>query len=114
MRNFIYHHIGNKNVEKLLIAPCGTGIDYIYLKEFSDNIYGIDLSPIAIKRCPRQIHTKIGDILHSGYEDESFDLIASLLFFHHIVNIGFHYFLNEFYRILNQKMYKLIIIDAIL
>ncbi|GAH54709.1 unnamed protein product, partial [marine sediment metagenome] len=44
--------------------------------------------------------TKEGDISKSGYPDKTFDLIASTLFFHHLVKIGFQPFLKEFYRIL--------------
>ena len=43
---------------------------------------------------------KEGDILESGYPDEEFDLIASPLFFHHLLKVGFEPFLKEFYRVL--------------
>ncbi|MHA1931956.1 MAG: class I SAM-dependent methyltransferase [Promethearchaeota archaeon] len=99
-RDVIHQQLGNEKVKKILIAPCGEGDDYKYLKEFSDEIYGIDLSPIGIKSCPAQMITKKGDISSSGYPSESFDLVVSTLFFHHLVKVGFQPFLKEFYRIL--------------
>jgi len=96
----IKQHLKNNKLEKVLIAPCGAGGDFEYVNEFSDEIYGIDLSPVGIKSCPDSMITKNGDISNSGYPDETFDLIASTLFFHHLVKIGFHPFLKEFYRIL--------------
>ena len=100
MVQLITNHLKRKTVNNLLIAPCGTGIDYKYLSRLADSIYGIDLSPIAIKKCPSEMITKVGDILKSGYPEEKFDLIASPLFFHHVVKFGFDMFLKEFYRIL--------------
>ena len=89
-----------KNAEKLLIAPCGSGDDYKYLSSYGKEIYGIDLSRVAVERCPAEMKVTAGDILQSGYQDKSFDLIASPLFFHHLLKIGFKPFLKEFYRIL--------------
>ena len=106
----IKQHLKNEKLEKILIAPCGAGGDFEYINEFSDEIYGIDLSPIGIKSCPASMITKEGDISKSGYPDENFDLIASTLFFHHLVKIGFHPFLKEFYRILKPGG-KIVILD---
>ncbi|MFX1502145.1 MAG: class I SAM-dependent methyltransferase [Promethearchaeota archaeon] len=110
MVKLINNHLEKKKVKNLLIAPCGTGIDYKYLSRFAYSIYGIDLSPIAIKKCPNEMIIKVGDILKSGYSEEMFDLIASPLFFHHILKFGFDGFLKEFYRILKSGG-KLIILE---
>jgi SAM-dependent methyltransferase len=91
---------GTGKAGKLLIAPCGSGDDYKYLKQFGETIYGIDLSPEAVKACPPEMETKTGDVLQSGYPDNMFDTIASPLFFHHLLKFGFAPFLKEFYRIL--------------
>jgi len=106
----IKQHLKSDKLDKILIAPCGAGGDYEYVNEFSDEIYGIDLSPIAIKSCPASMITKKGDISKSGYSDETFDLIASTLFFHHLVKIGFQPSLKEFYRILEPGG-KIVILD---
>lgn len=92
-----------EKVEKLLIAPCGTGDDLKYLNNFAEHIYGIDLSPIAVKQCSKIIEVKVGDILESGYPDKTFDIIVSPLFFHHFSKMGFAPFLKEFHRILKEK-----------
>jgi SAM-dependent methyltransferase len=109
-KDVIQQHLRSEKLTKILIAPCGEGDDYKYLKEFSDEIYGIDLSPIGIKSCPAQMITKKGDISSSGYTDGTFDLIASTLFFHHLIKIGFQPFLKEFYRILKPGG-KIVILD---
>ncbi|MFX1258970.1 MAG: class I SAM-dependent methyltransferase [Promethearchaeota archaeon] len=100
LRYIIQQHLNRNKLKKILIAPCGEGDDYKHLKEFSQEIYGIDLSPICIKNCPANMITKTGDILSTGYLNETFDLIVSTFFFHHLLKIGFHPFLKEFYRIL--------------
>jgi len=111
MKRFVSQKLTGKKLENILIAPCGGGSDYRYLAEFSKNVYGIDLSPIQIKSCPKQMNSKVGDILESGYNNEQFDMIASLGFFHHYVkNFGFDAFLREFHRILKSDG-KLIIME---
>jgi demethylmenaquinone methyltransferase/2-methoxy-6-polyprenyl-1,4-benzoquinol methylase len=109
-KNVITQHLKSEKLDKILIAPCGAGGDFKYVNEFSDEIYGIDLSPIGIKSCPASMITKKGDISKSGYSDETFDLIASTLFFHHLIKIGFQPFLKEFYRILKSGG-KIVILD---
>lgn len=97
----------DKKRDRLLLAPVGDGSDYKYVKRFSEEIYGIDLSPRAVELCKKRsdgkINVKVGDILHSGYPDKFFDIIISTFFFHHIVSLGFNPFLKEFYRILKQQ-----------
>lgn len=92
-------------INKLLIAPCGTGEDYKFFCNITGKpeIHGIDISSIAVKRCPDGMKAKEGDILNSGYSDEEFDLIVSPLFFHHMLKVGFVPFLQEFHRILRKE-----------
>ena len=87
-------------VHRLLIAPCGRGNDFKYIRDLSPHVYGLDLSPIALKSCPKQMSVMVGDILKSPYPDEAFDLIAGPLFFHHLLTYGFVPFLREFHRVL--------------
>ncbi|MBU3942219.1 MAG: class I SAM-dependent methyltransferase [Nanoarchaeota archaeon] len=110
MTEVVQSHLKGKKIDKLLIAPCGKGNDIKYLGNFANQVYGIDLSPIAIKKCPTTMKVKVGDILDTKYPNETFDIIASPLFFHHLLNIGFEHFLNEFYRIMKKKG-KLIILE---
>lgn len=95
--------ITNGQVDRILIAPCGNGEDYFYLKECAKEFYGIDLSKKIIKKCPEEIETRIGDIADSRYKDNYFDVIVSPLFFHHVVKVGFNPFLREFHRILKPN-----------
>ncbi len=94
--------LNNQKTEKLLIAPCGRGNDYKFVKDLANHIYGIDLSPEAIEVCPPQIDSKTGDILNSGYPDNFFNIVVSPLFFHHLSKFGFEPFLRELYRILKK------------
>ena len=103
MAEVVQSHLKGKKIDKLLIAPCGKGNDLKYLDNFANQVYGIDLSPITIKKCPTTMKVKVGDILDIKYPNETFDIIASPLFFHHLLNIGFEPFLNEFYRIMKKK-----------
>lgn len=89
-----------ETLKSLLVAPCGRGSDLPYLKDFFEEVHGIDLSPVAVEECPGEMETRVGDILKSGYPDDSFDMVASPLFFHHLLNVGFDGFLKEFKRVL--------------
>ena len=110
MKLFVFDKLKGKKINNILIAPCGTGDDYKYLKDFSNEIHGIDLSQIPLRECPESMKVKEADILESGYSDNTFDFIASPLFFHHVVSFGFLPFLKEFYRILKPGG-KLLILE---
>jgi SAM-dependent methyltransferase len=86
----------------ILIAPVGDGYDLEYLQGIFKNVHGMDLSPIALAKCPNIMVKKEGDILNSGYEDESFDIIICSLFLHHVHDIGFEPFIKEYSRLLRK------------
>lgn len=86
----------------ILIAPIGTGNEVKYLQGLYNEVQGLDISEKALAQCPANIITKNADILHSGYREESFDIIICPLFLHHIQKVGFDPFLKEFYRILRE------------
>lgn len=102
MARFVSGKLGGKKAGRLLLAPCGGGGDVEFLGTFAEEIHGIDLSPVAVARCPPSIKVKVGDILDSGYAGESFDLVASTLFFHHLGKVGFDPFLEEFRRVMKK------------
>ena len=110
MAELVRHHSKGERVDRLLIAPCGMGDDLTYVGDFARQVYGIDLSPIAVEQCPSPMISKVGDISRSEYEDEAFDLIVSAQFFHHLLKFCFEPFLEEFYRILRIEG-KLIILE---
>jgi SAM-dependent methyltransferase len=87
----------------VLLAPVGNGRDYYFLQNVFASIravHGIDLSPQALAACPRAVETREGDILKSGYEDGTFDVVICSQFLHHVHAAGFAPFLGEFHRIL--------------
>ncbi len=66
---------------RVLIAPIGTGNEVKYLHGLSAEIVGMDISEKALAQCPAHIITKAVDILQSGEDSESFDIIICPLFF---------------------------------
>jgi len=100
---YLYRYLQGKsyrNNAKILMAPVGNGEDFVYLEGIYDVVHGIDISDIALSMCPGEIIKKQGDILHSGYEDESFDIIICSQFLHHVHEVGFLSFIKVFYRLL--------------
>ena len=86
-----------------LLAPVGNGNEYLYLQQVfkgDSEIHGIDISPVALDSCPKPIITKESDILFSGYEDETFDVIVCSQFLHHVHTVGLEPFIKEYYRLL--------------
>lgn len=71
------------------MAPVGSGNDFKYLQGIFDVIHGLDISSIALSNCPNIINKKEGNILKSGCEDKSFDIVICSLFLHHVHEIGF-------------------------
>lgn len=100
MAGVLQSRIIDGKVDNLLNAPCGTGDDYKYIGTMAKNVYGVDLSPIALKECPGQMNITIGDVLQLPFSDSKFDAVVSPLFFHHLMRFGFVPFLKEFSRIL--------------
>lgn len=95
-------HRPHGSASRTLLAPVGTGHDIVYLQGKCREIHGIDLSPLALAQCPRSIITREADILHSGYEDESFNLVVCTQFLHHVHSVGFEPFVREFHRVLRS------------
>ena len=60
----------------------------------------MDISERALAQCPAHIVTKKVDILQSGEAANSFDIIICPLFLHHVHEVGFKPFLQEYYRLL--------------
>ena len=101
--NFLSRYISNKSYfrdAKVLIAPIGTGDEAKFLQGLYRELHGVDISEIALSECPKHIKTKKTDILHSGYEDKSFDIVLCPSFLHHVHRVGFQPFIAEYYRIL--------------
>ena len=89
-----------RNNARVLLAPVGDGYHYKYLRGIHNSVHGLDISDVSLKKCPGEIIKKQGDILHSGYEDESFDIIICSQFLHHVHEVGFSPFIEEYCRLL--------------
>jgi SAM-dependent methyltransferase len=87
---------------KILIAPVGDGSDIKYLEGIYKEVHGIDISDIQLRKCPQVIIAKKGNILDSGYETESFDIVITSLFFHHLHEVGFTLYAKELFRVLRK------------
>lgn len=87
---------------RVLIAPIGVGNEVKYLHGLSTEIVGMDISEKALDQCPGNIITKKVDILNSGEQSASFDMIICPLFLHHVHKVGFSPFLKEYYRLLKK------------
>lgn len=89
------------NNPSILIAPVGTGNDIQYLKHFSDNITGVDISAEAIAMIKdRDIKTFCCDMKQmSLFPDNHFDVVLTSLFFHHFHGM-MDDFLKELFRVL--------------
>ena len=100
---WLYKYIRDKpyfGSAKFLMAPVGGGNDLRFMTGFYSEVHGIDISPKILSECKPSIITREADILQSGYEDQSFDVLACVLFLHHVRRLGFRPFLEEFRRIL--------------
>lgn len=100
MAETLISRLEGDRVQRLLVAPCGTGIDYPYIKDLSEEVHGIDIAEAAVSLCPEEMNAQVADILDAGFPDQHFDVIVSPLFFHHMREFGFARFLNEFNRML--------------
>ncbi len=101
------HNLANQvrrmypDANSVLIAPCGLGNDFLEFSEIwpNANFCGLDISPDAVARCAIR-NARVGDMLAMPYPDESFDVVISTLFFHHVADEGFEPYLGEIFRVL--------------
>jgi SAM-dependent methyltransferase len=103
---YLHKYLKTKNYDEnpsILFAPIGEGDDFKYVNTLSKKIHGIDISSTALDKCPKCIVNKEADILNSGFEDASFDVVICSFFLHHVHEVGFQPFLREFLRILRRK-----------
>lgn len=100
----------NKNI--ILDAGCGTGAGILYLKNFG-TVYGIDLSPIAVKFCKQRGIKKIrtGDVSKLPYKNNFFDLVCLMDVIEHVSKDSL--VIKEAYRILKPGGLLLTTIPAL-
>lgn len=103
----------NKNTTVLDIG-CGTGSFLSMYQNYTDNIFGIDLSPSMIKVARKKLGEKVSLIVGSATKTEfkphSFDLITCSLILHEVSDVVRIEILTEAKRIL-QNDGRIILID---
>jgi len=70
---------------KILDGGCGTGAELIFLQQYGE-VYGVDLSPIAIKFCKERglSKVKVADLSKLPFQDNFFDLVCLMDVIEHI------------------------------
>jgi len=92
---------GERGALSLLIAPVGSGGDIPYFESIFSDITGVDLSKDALDKIKKaRVKLIQCDMLHMDcFEDESFDIVVTPLFFHHF-NSKHADFVKEIVRVL--------------
>jgi len=121
MARYIQKRIGvddylkRKKVRRILDLGCGNGNHLIFLAEQGFTVYGIDISPEAIKIAKRWLkkrglkaHLKVGDAEKLPYKNNYFDLVISHGVFDHISFPKAKKAITEVRRVLAPKGYLFI------
>lgn len=87
---------------RVLVAPIGDGSETKYLRGVASEIHGIDISPTALAKCPGDLILKQGDIRAMPYDNDFFDVVVCPLFLHHVHDVGFTPYVEEFHRVLKR------------
>lgn len=88
------------DASRILVAPCGSGEDLVYLNMKDSLFAGIDISREALIRSHSPFLKLQCDIREMCFQPQSFDCVLSTLFFHHYDRNDYHMFLNEIFRVL--------------
>jgi len=96
-------HYGLTSQSKILDVGCGKGF---LLYEFTQvcpgvDVTGLDISKYAIEKAKPEVRSAIveGAATHLPWEDESFDLVISLMTLHNLKNWELHKALQEMERV---------------
>lgn len=76
-----------KKGAKVLDLGCGNGRVYELLKDLDVDFHGLDLSDELVKIAKKAVpegHFRQGDLLHTPYKDNEFDLVICTATLHHI------------------------------
>lgn len=97
----------NSRFENMLDVCCGTAFYFPVLKEYSDNLTGIDLSEELVTEAEkivkkyRGMNVRPGDVENIPFEDNSFDCVFCADSLHHIHDIDKA--LSEIRRVLKRS-----------
>ncbi|SDY10769.1 class I SAM-dependent methyltransferase [Thermoactinomyces sp. DSM 45892] len=96
----------------LLDLGCGVGKNAILLEDLGYKVFGIDISPTAIKRCQRFVsHPErfvVGSVTHLPYPNEAFDVVLDVGCLHCLPKEEMSTTVVEIQRVLreNGKLYS--------
>lgn len=88
------------DTEKALDVGCGSGLNAAQIKAKGYNVYGVDLSPVAIEKFNQNgFNGTVADLGNKlPFEDNYFDIVFASEVIEHLVDTKF--FLDELYRVL--------------
>lgn len=115
-RKRIITNLLKKYLEKkenlILDAGCGTGASILYLEQFG-KVYGVDLSPMAVKFCKKRGIKNVtnADVSSLPYKNNFFDLICLMDVIEHIKNDKL--VIDEMYRVLKPGGILLMTVPAL-
>ena len=99
----------------ILELGCGDGAPSLRLAEKGFDVFGIDISPIAIQWAldknneqNLKVNFTLGDVLNLPYSDESFDAVIDAHCLHCIIGEDRRIFLDNAYRVLKSSGYLIV------
>jgi demethylmenaquinone methyltransferase/2-methoxy-6-polyprenyl-1,4-benzoquinol methylase len=90
----------------ILDLCCGGGQTTRYLVELSDQVTGLDGSPVALKRAKQAVPTanyREGLAEDLPFDDNSFDLVHTSVALHEMTDVQLQEIFKEVYRVLKPK-----------
>jgi SAM-dependent methyltransferase len=87
---YLLNFLNLKKVKRALDVGCGSGFSTYYLKEYVEDIYGIDRSDYMLKQHPFYNSGKlfVADTTALPFPNNSFDLVFGWEVLHHLDNPG--------------------------
>lgn len=103
-RSKIYYTLKSlrcNNNSLILDVGCGTGEDASFYKTISNNIIGVDLANIALKRFNSNGFQGFqANVKKLPFKDNTFDFVVCSGLLHHLIGQGnLHEYINEFVRV---------------
>ena len=106
VRSKIYDTLKELNCNRnslILDLGVGSGLDYEYVLQISENVIGVDISKTALKifKSKYKKPVIISDVEKLPFKDNSFDFVVAIGLLHHLIGQDdLEYYINEFKRVL--------------
>ncbi|MFP4403844.1 MAG: cobalamin-dependent protein [Candidatus Woesearchaeota archaeon] len=102
-----YFNINDFNKFNVLDIGCGVGKNSLFLEKKGFNVYGIDISKIAINNLNKNIKSRnnfiVGNFLNVNYKKNKFDIIIDVGCFHMVDKKYFQKYINQVHDILKPN-----------